>query len=109
LISYLFSIRPFVKKLFEQCGVDDAFGHFYTEMESWKLWEIDLNKPRRTGIKTLAFEWLRQYVCEVVMSYIENVKIKANRKQVDIYFILELNYGSNKSAIKAFFSFYVYL
>jgi len=91
--------------LFEQCGVDDVFGHFYSEMDSWKLWEIDLNKPRRTGIKTLAFEWLRQYVCEVVMSHIENMKNKENSKQVDIYFILELNYSLNKSAIKTFFHF----
>ncbi len=51
-----------VKHLFEQCGLDDPFGHFYNEMDSWKLWELDPNQPRRTGIKTLAYEWLRQYV-----------------------------------------------
>jgi hypothetical protein len=54
------SIRPMVKNLFAQCGLDDPLGHFYAEMDSWKLWELDANQPRRTGIKTLAYEWLRQ-------------------------------------------------
>lgn len=49
-----------VKNIFGQCGLDDPLGHFYSEMDSWKLWELDANQPRRTGIKTLAYEWLRQ-------------------------------------------------
>ena len=50
-----------MKHSFEQCGLDDTFGHFYTEMDSWKLWELDASQSRRTGIKTLAYEWLRQW------------------------------------------------
>ncbi len=63
-VSY-YLIRPLAKQLFEQCGLDDPFGHFYNEMESWKLWELDINQARRTGIKTLAYEWLRQYVEDI--------------------------------------------
>lgn len=53
-------IRAFIKQAFEHCGLDDPFGHFYKEMDSWKLWELDPNQERRTGIKSLAYEWLRQ-------------------------------------------------
>ncbi|CAF5211484.1 unnamed protein product, partial [Rotaria magnacalcarata] len=28
-------------------------------MDSWKLWELDPTESRRTGIKSLATEWLR--------------------------------------------------
>lgn len=55
-------IRAFIKNLFNQCGLDDPFGHFYKEMDSWKLWELDPTQSRRIGIKVLANEWLRQYV-----------------------------------------------
>lgn len=54
--------RSLIKNLFEQAGLDDSFGHFYNEMDSWKLWELDPNQSRRTGINTLSYEWLRQYV-----------------------------------------------
>jgi len=52
--------------LFEKCGLEDPFEHFYNEMDSWKLWELDPNQPRRSGIKTLADEWLRQYVFKTI-------------------------------------------
>lgn len=61
--------------MFDQCGLDDPLGHFYSEMDSWKLWEIDITQPRRTGIKSLTHEWLRQYVFDI-----ENMKNEANSK-----------------------------
>ncbi|CAF0962576.1 unnamed protein product [Adineta steineri] len=54
-------LRPFIKHIFEQCGLQDSFNHFYNEMDSWKLWELDLTQSRRSGIKTLAHEWLRRW------------------------------------------------
>ena len=38
-------------------------------LDSWKLWELDPNQARRTGIKTLAYEWLRQYVFKSILSH----------------------------------------
>ena len=62
-----------VRDLFQQCGLDDPLGHFYNEMSSWKLWELDPNQSRRIGIKTLAYEWLRQYVIKIIMSCIVKI------------------------------------
>jgi hypothetical protein len=64
--------------LFEECGLEDPFGHFYNEMDSWKLWELDSNQPRRAGIKTLAFEWLRQYVFKIILSVDQEWKISVD-------------------------------
>lgn len=41
-------------------------------MDSWKLWELDPNQERRTGIKALAFEWLRQSVFENRLRRVSN-------------------------------------
>jgi hypothetical protein len=49
-----------VKRLFDETGLDDPMGYFYAEMDSWKLWELDSNQKRRSGIKALTNEWLRQ-------------------------------------------------
>ncbi|UJR35912.1 hypothetical protein I4U23_028653 [Adineta vaga] len=68
-------IRPFVKELFDQCGLQDPFDHFYAEMDSWKLWELDLTQPRRTGIKTLSHEWLRQWI-QAFRTHIEDMNFR---------------------------------
>ena len=82
------SIRPIVKDLFDQCGLQDPFGYFYAEMDSWKLWELDMNQPRRAGIKTLSHEWLRQYVFEIssereIVCFYWNRWIQAFRTHVE--------------------------
>ncbi|CAF4224081.1 unnamed protein product, partial [Rotaria sp. Silwood2] len=74
-------IRAFVKTLFQQCGLDDPFGHFYNEMDSWKLWELDPNQPRRAGIKALAFEWLRQWT-RAFRTHIEEMHVRLKNGDV---------------------------
>ncbi|CAF0753292.1 unnamed protein product [Rotaria sp. Silwood1] len=76
-------IRALVKTLFQQCGLDDPFGHFYNEMDSWKLWELDPNQPRRAGIKTLAFEWLRQWT-RAFRTHIEEMHVRLKNGDIHI-------------------------
>ncbi|CAF0999067.1 unnamed protein product [Rotaria sordida] len=76
-------IRAFVKTLFQQCGLDDPFGHFYNEMDSWKLWELDPNQSRRIGIKALAFEWLRQWI-RAFRTHIEEMHVRLKNGDIHV-------------------------
>ncbi|CAF0730534.1 unnamed protein product [Rotaria sordida] len=76
-------IRAFVKALFQQCGLDDPFGHFYNEMDSWKLWELDPNQSRRVGIKALAFEWLRQWI-RAFRTHIEEMHVRLKNGDIHV-------------------------
>ncbi|CAF4337357.1 unnamed protein product [Rotaria sp. Silwood2] len=50
-------------------------------MDSWKLWELDPNQPRRAGIKALAFEWLRQWT-RAFRTHIEEMHVRLKNGDV---------------------------
>ncbi|CAF4508243.1 unnamed protein product [Rotaria socialis] len=76
-------IRPFVKNLFNRCGLDDPFGHFYSEMDSWKLWELNPIESRSTGIKSLATEWLRQWL-RAFRTHIEEMQFRLKNGDIHV-------------------------
>ncbi|CAF0727372.1 unnamed protein product [Didymodactylos carnosus] len=76
-------IRAIIKESFQQCGLDDSFGHFYNEMASWKLWELDADKSRRLGIKTLCYEWLRQWT-RAFRTHLEEMHLRLKNGDIHV-------------------------